>query len=164
MKKVNPEKSRTISKKSRDENIGLIPSRKSRGPGILTNPVPSRPEMKFLGTLDTAAECVRTLDACTAGLLQTKTFVPAGQLASGHQYTLLQHFSILSLLIHHLPLCTWPACSPPSLLLCALPSPWQTGPCPPPPQHDSSQTIQRCPSVSLVLFQILSHPLQCFQF
>ena len=55
IKKVNPEKSRTISKKSRDKNMRQIPSRKIPGSRDFAK-IPSRPGMKFLGTLDTAEQ------------------------------------------------------------------------------------------------------------
>ena len=54
IKQKYPEKSRTISKKSRDKNMTQIPSRKIPGSRDFTK-IPSRPGMKFLGTLDTGA-------------------------------------------------------------------------------------------------------------
>ena len=48
-REANPKKSRKISKRSGDENIGLILSRKI--PGFCKNPVPKIPGLKFLRTL-----------------------------------------------------------------------------------------------------------------
>ena len=106
---------------------------------------------------------------CTVGLLQTKTFAPASDLASAGLrppihlcYSTLP--SYLYSLFLDLPLCASPACSASSLLPCAPPSPWPPGRCPPPPQRDSSQTIQRCPSGSLILFQTLPPHSSVFNF